>query len=201
MTKDLLDLVVGYSKGVVSKEYVIQNYNFILLELLEIYLNDKNSSSLRQIITCEVIGIKSNPNKLGYDGDGSLDEVKPKNVSSVGVKTLDGGGNYSDLTLKRHWKYVEDNPTIHISGFVDGFLIYILKIPYTDLESFFYQKLIKKFPNGDTVGNYLRSASFSFNNIKSLPNLEIEFVRENINDYTSFLQKDLYNYLKLYLND
>jgi len=195
MTENLLKLIVGYSKGFISKKEIEENYNPLLLELLEIYLNDKNSSSLRQIITCQVVGIESNPNKLGYDGIETKEEVKPKNINSKDKKKLDAGGNYSDLTIKRHLKYIEDNPKIHISGFVDGLLIYILKVDYIDLKDFFYEKLLKKFPNGDVVGNYLRSASFTFNNLKKCSNLEIEFVSNDINSYCNFLQKDLYKFL------
>jgi hypothetical protein len=76
------------------------------------------------------------------------------------------------------------------------FLMYILKVPYQDLQNHFNNKLVKKFPNGDVVGSYLRSATFNFKNLKTCPNLTVEFVRDNLDNYTKFFQKDLFNYLK-----
>jgi hypothetical protein len=201
MTIELLSLVINYSRGDISKEEVVETYGEPLMELLEIYLNDKNSSSLRQIITCEIIGIQSNENKLGYDGHLTKDEIKPKNINSEGTTKLDAGGSYSDLTFKRHFKYVEDNPTIHVSGFVDGLLMFVLKLPYTDLQTYFHDKLLERFPNGDEVNKYYRSASFSFINIKSCPNLEVEFIRNNIENYSNFFTKDLYEFLTNQNND
>lgn len=192
MTNQLIDTITSYSKGISKNQ---DQYPQMFLELVDFYLNDKNSSSLRQIITCEVIGIKSNPNKLGYDGEDGKEEVKPKNITSKSNKKLDGGGNYTDLTFKRHWKYVEDNPNIHVSGFIDGLLMYILRVPYNDLQDHFHTKLLKKFPNGDVTGSYLRSATFTFKNLKTCPNLSKEFVRNNLSDYSDFFQKDLYTYL------
>jgi hypothetical protein len=196
MSENLIKLVTEYSKGSITKNFINHKYNSIMMDLMELYLNDKNSSTLRQIITCEVIGIKSNPNKLGYDGYESKDEIKPKNIGSDSKKKLDAGGNYTDLTFKRHNKYIEDNPNIHVSGFIDGLLMYVLKIPYNNLQNHFYSKLVKKFPNGDVTGSYLRSATFNFNNLKLCPELTIEFVRNDLDNYTKFFQKDLFNYLK-----
>ena len=58
--KSLNDIITNFSIGKITKEEIIKEYNEMFFKLLTLYLNDKNSSTLRQIITCEVIGIKSN---------------------------------------------------------------------------------------------------------------------------------------------
>jgi len=197
--KNLNRLITDLSIGTTTKEEITQEYGEMFWELLSLYLNDKNSSTLRQIITCEVIGIKSNENKLGYDGEGTNDEVKPKNVNSnfKGKKkvVLSGNGNYSDLTHARHQKYINDDVSIHVSGFVDGNLIYVIKVPYRSMARYFKNKLNTYLPDGDKPTKYVRSATFTFVNFKDCEGIELEFVRENIQDYVQFMNKKFYTYL------
>lgn len=198
MKKEHLTLITEYSKGIVSREQLVEEKGQYYSDLLDSYLNDLNSSRLRQDITCHVIGLKTNNNKLGYDSDDSYDEIKPKNVSSTKTKKtkLDCSGSYSDLTHKRHHKYISDNAMIHSSGFVDGKLMYIIKVPYVDLAPHFQRILNDKLPDGDLPNRYVRSASFGFKQIKECPNVEVEFIRNDIDDYSSFINKELYNYIK-----
>jgi hypothetical protein len=83
-----------------------------------------------------------------------------------------------------------------MSGFVNGFLIYIIKVNYRDLESYFQTMLDKQLPNGDETNKYLRTAYFMFSVIKDTPSLEIEFLRNNFHEYESFFQKDFFTYLQ-----
>jgi hypothetical protein len=198
MKIEQLNLITEYSKGVLNKESIIKINGEDYYELLEFYLNDLNSSTIRQDITCNVLGLKTSKNKLGYDSDSSNDEIKPKNISAKKLKktNLTCGGGYSDLTHKRHKKFIEDNVMIHCSGFIDGQLMFIIGVPYSDLESHFKQKLDKHLPNGDVINNYVRSATFSFTQIKTCPNTKIEFIRGNIDDFKLFIGKELYKFLK-----
>ena len=198
MNKEHLNLITEYSKGTLSKEVLSESKGDYYCDLLDSYLTDLNSSRLRQDITCNILGLKTNNNKLGYDSDESNDEIKPKNVSSINSKKtkLDCGGSYSDLTHKRHKKYIQDNAIIHSAGFVDGQLMYIIKIPYVGLESHFQKILNDKLPDGDLPNRYVRSASFGFKQIKNCPDAEIEFVRDDIENYSLFITKELYNYVK-----
>jgi hypothetical protein len=195
MNKDVLNLIVSYSKGELSKETIIETHGEMLMNLLELYLNDSNSSTLREAVTCNVVGLEHTGKKKGYDSKLTKEEVKPRNVQTGGKKTLDGWGNYSDLTHRRHNKYINDEVTIHISGFVDGLLMYILKIKYEDLSQYFQVMLDRDLPDGDQKNKYVRTAYFTYNNIKDMPSLEVEFVRNNINEFETFFQKDFYSYL------
>jgi len=195
MKEELLNLIVSYSKGDLSKEQILETHGKMMLSLLELYINDTNSSTLREAITCKVVGLESTGNKKGYDSKLTNEEVKPRNVQTGGKKTLDAWGNYSDLTHRRHNKYINDKVVIHVSGFVDGLLMYILRINYEDLASYFQVMLDRDLPDGDQKSKYVRTAYFTYNNIKDMPSLEIEFLRDNVEEYQKFFQKDFFNYL------
>lgn len=197
MEKTLNQIVNEYSKGNVKLQGIEINKSHFV-ELLTKYLNDKNSSTLRQDIMCEVAGVKSNPNKLGFDGDGTSDEMKPKNIDTTNPKSkkLDGGGNYSDMTHKRHLAFCEQDAIIHIGGFVDGKHIYQFKIPYNDLSEYFKSKLNDYLPEGDVPNRYLRSMTFSLTQIKKCENVELEYISQDLENYRGYMTSTLYNYLK-----
>jgi hypothetical protein len=146
----------------------------IFTDLLTIYINDKNSSTLREYITTTICGYKHNENKIGYNGyrqsaiSGKTEvcEVKPKNVESSNIKRkLNGGGNFTDYTWDRYNKDAKNNPNMLISGFIDGKLIYIFEFSF-NIKSFknkLKKQLEKKFPNKiRNEGDFLRSASFDY---------------------------------------
>lgn len=191
--KTLNELLVEYSSGTITSKQIKENYGN-LSELIDMYFNDKNSSTLRQMVSCELAGLKTNPNKLGYDSVGTNDEIKPQNTQSKSKK-LNGGGNYTDLTHKRHEKYVLDDVKIHSSGFVNGQLIFMIKIPYVELQSHFKNILNEKLPNGDEKNRYVRTAQFSYTHYKNCQNVEVEFVREDIYTFKEYINKDLFNFL------
>lgn len=136
--------------------------------LLYMYLNDKNSSTLREEITLSVAGVHSMNKKLSYDGYdlyGNYYEVKPMNILSrenKRKKRLDGSGSYNDLTWARHRKYLQDNPFVLISGFVDGHLSYIFEVPYYIFSNKIEEKLALCLGQEDQKSKYLRSFKFTY---------------------------------------
>jgi hypothetical protein len=196
METTLRQLITEYSMGNTELDgFEIPKELFI--ELLSKYFNDKNSSTLREEVMCQVSGIESNPNKLGYDGKETNDENKPKNFDTKNPKSkkLNGGGNYSDMTHKRNDNFILDNAIIHIGGFVDGKIVYQFKIPYKSLSGYFKTQLNKRLPNGDESNNYLRSMKFSLNKIQECNDVELEFLSQDINKYSVYMTKNLYTYL------
>ena len=105
-------------------------------------------------------------------------------------------GNYSDMTLKRNDNFINDNAIIHIGGFVDGKLAYQFKVPYVGLSDHFKKQLDKRLPDGDKPNHYLRSMNFSLPALKLCENVELEFLTPNIDEYSGFMTKTLYTYLK-----
>ncbi len=152
-----------------------------LVDLLTLYLNDANSSTVREFITLRLAGYQPVEGKLGYNGyrmaainstDDRLEkhfcEVKPVNVhhkEDGGLsRRLNGGGNFSDYTPERLAQHLaEPHLQVLVSGFVDGRLVYILEFPFHCLESRLRGLLTERFPDNIRKTNeYLRSASFSF---------------------------------------
>lgn len=151
MNQDLVQIVTYYatkpheelSKLLLnkSKDNLIASLN----DLLTAYMNDKNSSSLREFVTVSISGYEHNPEKLGYNGykhNSAIGgepincEAKPKNIQTEGYdlrKTkpkLNGEGGFNDYTVKRLEKDKQNNLNLLCSGFVDGELQYVLEFPF-----------------------------------------------------------------------
>jgi len=83
-----------------------ENIKFLFEELIKQYFNDLNSSTLREMVTCEIAGFKHKQEKLGYDGikitnkgDEKYCEVKPRNyIIGHTNNKLNGGGNFTDFS-------------------------------------------------------------------------------------------------------
>lgn len=75
----------------------------VLEELLILYANDKNSSTLREWAVLRISGCQPRTGKIGYNGyRGDMPyEVKPRNVLSSENKKLNDGGNFTDFTYER----------------------------------------------------------------------------------------------------
>jgi hypothetical protein len=196
MRNTLEDIIVKYSHN--DSEFSslkIDEDHFI--ELLKKYLNDKNSSTLRQDIMCEVAGLTPSTKKLGYDSENSVDEMKPKNIDTNNpkAKKLDGRGNYSDMTFKRHNAFCDQNAQIHIGGFVDGKHIFQIKVSYIEMRVHFENQLKKRLPNGDQPTQYLRSMGFSLTQIKKCDNVVLTYLVQDLINYRKYMSKALYIYL------
>ena len=141
----------------------------LIADLATHYFNVKNSSAMREMTTVWLAGYDYNYEKLGYngyrqDGRGSIIqcEVKPQNCTTQKRK-LNGGGSFNDYTPKRFRKDRRVNADVLFSGFVDGRLMYILKIKFQDIAPKLKQALRKKFGENEAKpGEYLRSAAVSF---------------------------------------
>jgi hypothetical protein len=197
MRKTLEEIIINYSHGDINLLSVEIDKNHFM-DLLKKYLNDKNSSTLRQDIMCMVAGVKPNTEKLGYDGEGSVDEMKPKNFDTNNPKSkkLDGRGNYSDMTFKRHNAFCDQDAQIHVGGFVDGKHIFQIKVSYIQMRSHFENQLNKRLPNGDQPTHYLRSMNFSLTQIKKCDKVTLTYITENLDEYHKYISKNLYTYLK-----
>lgn len=178
--KELNELLLNKSKD---------NLISILTDLLTAYINDKNSSSLREFVTVSVAGYRHNPNKLGYNGfkqNSAIGgkpiscEAKPKNIQTEDYdqkKTkpkLNGGGGFNDYTIERLKKDIKENPNLLSSGFIDGELQYILEFPFNIV----YERLKKQLPKKRTAGTYTRTASFNFNHYGDFPKIKIVYLNK-----------------------
>lgn len=184
----------------------------ILVDLLTMYINDKNSSTIREFLTVTLSGYTHKEGKIGYNGykqDSILKgeaircEAKPKNVDthSKVIRKLNGGGNFTDYTFERLKRDKAENLNMLISGFVDGKLIYILEFPFG------YPKFIKRlkgqlshrFSKGkDISGQFLRSANFHYKHFIDCRKLRVIYIlpQKELDQYRPYIVKDFYEFLE-----
>ena len=216
MNKDLLQLIEDYT----TKEHTEISGNLlgkskdnlvaILLDLLTMYYNDLNSSTMRELVVAIKAGYVPNTEKLGYNGhrQNTLTrtvehcEIKPRNFrtdsKTKNPKKLNGSGNFTDYgwkKLERHKK----NPNMVVAGFVDGHLLHIFEFSFNE-DSFISQlqkQLERHFPNGDVKGIYLRSASFSFIHYKDAESLKPIYTapQQELIKAKPYMTKALFEYL------
>ena len=134
MNKDLQEAIKIYSIGShkelnaflldKSKDNLIAIFN----DLLTTYINDKNSSTIREFITTIISGYTHHETKIGYNGYrqktisgiNEYCEVKPKNVDRLdlekykngekkSIQKLNAGGNFTDYTWERFDKDLKSN--------------------------------------------------------------------------------------------
>ena len=198
-----------------SKETVIS----LFTDLLTMYINDRNSSTIREFLTVTIAGYEHNPHKIGFNGFKHMTagkpiacEAKPKNINTGDYKeyesgkratkppSLNGSGNFTDYTFARLKKDIKENPNVLSSGFIDGKLIYILEFPFKT-KSFvekLRKRLKKRFPGGkDLSGEFLRSANFMFSDFYHSPSLKVIYVlkKSELANFKKLISKDLFQFL------
>lgn len=229
MNKELADVIKIYSTGShphldahlldKSKNTLIA----ILLDLLTMYINDKNSSTIREFVTVVLAGYEHKEGKIGYNGfrqnaytSGKIEEceAKPKNFNTAAIEEyksgkrktepskLNGNGNFTDYTFGRLRKdKTREGLNMLVSGFVDGKLIYILEFPfrYAEFVQNLERQLKRRFKTGkDIPGEFLRSASFDYRHFRNCQNLNIIYpsAGSEIENYKSYLTGGFYNFLR-----
>lgn len=184
-----------------SKDNLIASLN----DLLTAYMNDKNSSSLREFVTVSISGYEHNANKLGYNGyKHNTDiggepvncEAKPKNIQTEGYDLrkskpkLNGEGGFNDYTVKRLEKDKENNLNLLCSGFIDGELQYILEFPFEAIYERLKQELTK------IKGPYLRSAIFNFSHYQDFKAVNVVYANQkSIISNQKYFNKKLLTFL------
>lgn len=232
MNQELANVIKIYSTGTHQElsSYLVGRSKDtligILVDLLTIYINDKNSSTIREFITETLAGYQHKEGKIGYNGfkqDAIIPgkfikcEAKPKNVDTeefekykrgerkTNPAKLNGGGNFTDYTparLQRDKR--EKDLNMLVSGFVDGKLIYILESPFNSSD--FVKNLElkikqwqRKLKGSTTVkGQFLRSADFDYRDYIKSPALKIVYLlnKAELSKYKEYISKDFYDFLE-----
>jgi len=169
----LLKLAVDRSLGKPTK-----NQGELFEELYMHYMNDANSSSLREQITAAVAGCKSIPGKLGRDAidiDGNEKEIKPKNYTG---KRTNGGGCFNDYTRKRYNTDVNVNLPIIASLFAEGMLIYVVEFTFDTIAARLNDQIVRVC---EREGNrYVRSCSWTYSNWIDNPDLIVHYINKDL---------------------
>ena len=232
MNKELVETIKIYTTKTHKElnDYLINkpsdNMVQMLIDLLTMYINDKNSSTIREFITVTLAGYMHKESKIGYNGfkqDVFISgqtincEAKPKNFNteefnkykrkerSTSPAKLNGSGNFSDYTPERLIKNLnEKDLNMLVSGFVDGKLIYIIEFPFV-CENFInnlknkLNKWLSKLEGSKTrKGQFLRSADFTYKDFFECKNLKISYIlsKKELEEYKSSISKDFYNFLE-----
>lgn len=213
--EELITYLLGRSKD---------NLIAMLIDLLTMYINDKNSSTIREFITVTLAGYTHEKGKIGYNGfkQDSIKpgetikcEAKPKNINTEDFEKykagkrrtqpakLDGGGNFTDYTFERLERDKKEGINVLVSGFIDGRLIYIIEFPFNTPEFVFHlENQIKKWQTKlkdakSTKGQFLRSAYFDYRHYINSPKLRIVYLilREELKRYKKYISKGFYQFL------
>jgi len=218
MNKELAEILKLYSTGTHGElsSYLIgkskDTLNGIIVDLITMYINDKNSSTIREFITVTFAGYNHEEKKIGYNGfkqdtfSGKTIkcEAKPKNIdtNSESKDKLKGYGNFSDYTFARLERdKQEDGLNMLVSGFIDGRLIYILEFPFScpTFAKHLEERLMHRFPKGKDIPNeYLRSASFSYREFIHCKNLKTVYITNNkeLQKHQQYIVGDFYKFLE-----
>jgi hypothetical protein len=213
----LTDYLIGKSKDTLIG---------ILVDLLTMYINDKNSSTIREFITVTMAGYNHREKKIGYNGfkqDSFIPgatincEAKPKNIDTVEFERfergerktrpmkLNGGGNFTDYTALRLQKDLQEkNLNMLVSGFVDGKLIYILEFPFScptfvnNLKLKVERWQGKMQGSQSTKGQFLRSADFDYTNYIYCSKLKVVYLlsKPELVKYKPYIISEFYQFLE-----
>lgn len=232
MNQELANVIKIYSTGTHNE---LSNYLIgkskdtligILVDLLTMYINDKNSSTIREFITVTLAGYEHKESKIGYNGfkqDTFIPgrtikcEAKPKNVDTEEIEKykrgerktspakLNGGGNFTDYTPARLEKDKQEKDlNMLVSGFVDGKLIYIIEFPFSssnfvknlDMKIKKWQRKLKG--SKSTKGQFLRSADFDYKDFIKSSQLKLVYLlnKSELVKYNPYIAKGFYGFLE-----
>ncbi len=231
MNQELANVIKIYSTG---SHQELSNYLLgkskdtligILVDLLTMYINDKNSSTIREFITVTLAGYNHKQGKIGYNGfrqDAFIPgrtikcEAKPKNIDTeefekfarrerkTSPAKLNGGGNFTDYTPHRLEKDKrEKDLNMLVSGFIDGKLIYIIEFPFNCPDFIAnLEKQIKRWQgklkgSKSVRGQFLRSATFDYKHFINCPKLKIIFLldKKELSKYKTYIANAFYEFL------
>jgi hypothetical protein len=234
MNQELANVIKIYSTGTHPElsEYLLGKSKDtligILVDLLTMYINDKNSSTIREFITVTLAGYTHKEAKIGYNGfkqDAFIPgrtikcEAKPKNIDTEEFEKykrgerrtkpakLNGGGNFTDYTparLERDKK--EKDLNLLVSGFIDGKLIYIIEFPFNSPDfvknlEVKVQKWQDKLKGSKSIkGQFLRSADFNYKDYVKSTSLKIVYLlsKSELEKYKEYISKEFYEFLLSY---
>jgi len=147
-------------------------------ELYSHYMNDANSSTLREQITAAVAGCKTIPGKLGRDAidiNGVEKEIKPKNFTG---KRTNGGGCFNDYTRARFDKDSDVNLPIISSLFAEGMLMYVVEFRFDSISDRLDQQIVRIC---EEQGNrYVRSCSWTYAQWIDDPDLIVHYINKDL---------------------
>lgn len=206
MDRHLENLIIKYITGNDIQEVLSDKskdrLKNIISDLLSIYANDKNSSTLREMSTVKLSGYEHFIDKHGYDGFKHIDdkiifcEAKPKNITlktdySESKQHFNGDGAFKDYTYERLLKDKEENPNMLVSGFINGIIVYIIEFPFIAI----YNRLEAILPKEREKGTYKSRAYFTYEDY-ALTEIKLNYKNQALMEkYQWLFNKKFYSFL------
>jgi hypothetical protein len=144
-------------------------------ELFQMYINDPNSSTIRETITVLVAGYDPVGGKHGRDAidsvTGNPKEAKPKSYTD---KPTNGSGCFNDYTRSRLEKDAQENLHILHSLFIKDRLAYVVEFSIMAV----YEKLDNQIKVNCEKNNqrYVRTASWTYSDWMHHPTMCIHYI-------------------------
>jgi hypothetical protein len=141
------------------------------------YLNDSNSSSLREVITACAANCNWSNKKHGLDG---FDKVtnKGKEIKPIICRTGEkkSGGNFNDMTSARYHSFKEENFNIVCSLFCNSRLMYVVEFPFSVINEHMKKRLEKILDDRKNGKEGRTTVSFSHTNYLDYSDLIIHYI-------------------------
>ncbi len=210
---EFVDYLLSLSTGQASKDGFTSLVNAVkrnprklkkwLDGILELYLNDKNSSLVREYITYQIVKsryektnweLEYNREKLGYDARAQKNingreltlyiEIKPRNVcGELSYKDLHISiSDYTPERLRKDLGNVNLNSSLvyAVSGFIRGRLVYVLETPFICVMPSLLESLIEKYATDEKRNVFLERNKEVKERVRELAgifaNLDIEVI-------------------------
>lgn len=130
LSENNINLAVSYCLGD-TKFFDKKDEDFKNLFLY--YLNDNNSSSIREAVTAKVANCFWLNKKHGLDAvdqkTGKAKEIKPRLWNEKTPSS--GGGNFNDMTISRLEEFIKEDFGVICSLFAKNRLMYVIEFPIT----------------------------------------------------------------------
>lgn len=173
LSESNINLAVNYCLGD-TKSFDEKDEDFKNLFLY--YLNDKNSSSIREVVTARVAGCDWLTEKHGLDAvdkvTGKSKEVKPRLWNEDTPST--GGGNFNDMTIERLEEFIKEDFGVICSIFGRNRLMYVVEFPITVISEHLREKILKT-----KVGKRV-SPSFAYTNFMNSDKVKLHYFNETL---------------------
>ncbi|MDD5650584.1 MAG: hypothetical protein PHF86_09245 [Candidatus Nanoarchaeia archaeon] len=169
------------------------------IKILNDLIQDKNTSTIREKIACQIVGYKYSPGR-GYDGykmennNKIFCEIKSQICNKLSKNILKCKGSFSDYNIKLLERFKSLNINIYSTGFFEGKLIYIIRYNMNENPNLYnYIKYI-------LLKNKQKNKRHISWDISKLENRHVDYVNEYFID-KCYLNKKLYKIQKNSLND
>jgi hypothetical protein len=147
-------------------------------EMFQLYINDPNSSTIRELITTLVAGYEPLSGKHGRDAidlaTGKQKEVKPKSYTSGKARKTNGSGCFNDYTRQRFEQDMAEGLDIIQSLFINDRIAYVVEFSIEAISQALDKHI--RFNCEEMKRQYVRNATWSYKDWIQHPSMRIHYI-------------------------